>query len=275
MRTLKLLLAALVLFSCQEEVFLPLGEHEPIPVIEAIWTDVGAVNQVKVSLSKGFYDLGPNPVITNAEVFVRNMRTGNRVNFRYSTTVGKYVPIVNFAGSPGESYELQVKIGTDIYRSEGIMLEPPKLDSIVYRFREETVFRDAGYYLTVFGDIPFDRDNNYRMRIVRNDTLLNGRNDYLLFDETFGTSILNRGFELRNFAFQKNDKVRLELFRLNRDAYDYLSQLVSLLFNDGGLFSPPPQNPTSNIRHVNGNKPVLGYFKVSPMLFETITIASD
>lgn len=275
MKILKILSLALVLFSCQEEVFLPMGEHEPIPVIEAIWTDVGVVNQVKVTQSKGFYDLGENPVITNAEVFVRNMRTGNRVNFRYSSTVGKYVPIVNFAGSPGESYELQVKIGADIYRSEGMMLEPPKLDSIVYQYREETVFRDAGYYLTVFGDIPFETDNNYRMRIVRNDTLLNGRNDYLLFDETFGTSILNRGFELRNFAFQKNDKVRLELFRLNRDAYDYLSQLVSLLFNDGGLFSPPPQNPTSNIRHVNGDKPVLGYFKVSPMLFETITIAPD
>jgi hypothetical protein len=64
----------------------------------------------------------------------------------------------------------------------------------------------------------------------------------------------------------------LELFRLKRDAYDYLNQLVNLLFSDGGLFSPPPQNPTTNIRVISGNPEVLGYFAVTPVLSRSLLI---
>jgi hypothetical protein len=96
-----------------------------------------------------------------------------------------------------------------------------------------------------------------------------------LFDDTFGTSILNRGFELSGFKFKEKDKVRIELYRLNQDAYDYLNQLVNLLFNDGGLFSPPPENPRTNIRVLEGNGEVLGYFMVSPVLTETVVIVPD
>ncbi len=79
------------------------------------------------------------------------------------------------------------------------------------------------------------------------------------------------GLEL-GYSFQENDRVRLELFRLNQDAFDYLNQLVNLLFSDGGLFSPPPQNPDTNIRVVSGNPEVLGYFIVSPVLSRSLVI---
>jgi hypothetical protein len=107
--------------------------------------------------------------------------------------------------------------------------------------------------------------------VIENDTLKNQREDYLLFDDTFGLTFFEQGLEL-GYAFQEKDVVRLELFRLNKDAYDYLNQLVNLLFNDGGLFSPPPQNPESNIRVVKGNSEVLGYFLVSPLFTRTIVI---
>jgi len=51
--------------------------------------------------------------------------------------------------------------------------------------------------------------------------------------------------------------------------------LVNLLFNDGGLFSPPPENPRTNIRVLEGNGEVLGYFMVSPVLTETVVIVPD
>ena len=94
----------------------------------------------------------------------------------------------------------------------------------------------------------------------------------LKLDDTFGLQVFEKGLEL-GYAFQKNDRVRMELYRLNKDAFVYLSQLVNLLFSDGGLFSPPPQNPTSNIRVINGKGEVLGYFVVSPVLTRTVVIA--
>src|SRR5690606_13765480 len=138
-------------------------------------------------------------------------------------------------------------------------------------FEEERLLRDEGYYIKVFGKIPFDENNNYRIRVIENDTLKNQREDYLLFDDTFGTQFFEKGLEL-GYAFEENDKVRLELFRLNRDAFDYLNQLVNLLFNDGGLFSPPPQNPDTNIRVTQGSSEVLGYFAVTPVLSRTVVI---
>lgn len=270
-----LFLLALGLFSCQEEVFLDLASVEKKPVIEAFWTDNGAVNFVKISTSKDYYDEEENEVISNAEVSITNVDSGFSVDFRFSPQSGRYLPSNNFGGIQGETYELNVVIGESEYMSRGTLLPPPTLDSIRYEFKEERIFREEGYYLTLFGDIPFTENNFYRIRMVRNDTLLNSRNDYLLFDDTFGTSILNRGFELAGFPFKENDRVRLELFRLNRNAYNYLNQVVSLLFNDGGLFSPPPQNPVSNIELVRGNTEALGYFMVSPFLSATVLIEPD
>ena len=123
----------------------------------------------------------------------------------------------------------------------------------------------------MYGKIPFTQDNNYRIRVIENDTLKNQREDYLLFDDTFGLKFFEEGLEL-GYPFQENDRVRLELFRLNQDAFDYLNQLVNLLFNDGGLFSPPPQNPETNIQVVRGDPEVLGYFLVSPVLVRSVVI---
>jgi hypothetical protein len=275
MRRLIPILLAISAFSCQEEVFLPLDNTDPIPVIEAIWTDNPSINEVRVSYSKDYYDTATFEVEENAQVSIRNMRTGAEVNFLYNRDSKKYVAERNVSGTFGESYELNVRIGEKEYNSTGTILFPPLLDSIVYNFREERIFREEGYYLTVYGKIPFTEDNNYRIRMVKNDTLLNSRFDYLLFDDTFGTNILDNGFELNGFPFKENDKIRLELYRLNQDAFDYINQLVGLLFNDGGLFSPPPQNPTSNIKVKSGGGQVLGYFMASPFLSETVIIEPE
>ncbi|MCH6201632.1 DUF4249 family protein [Aquiflexum sp. LQ15W] len=272
MRYLILILTLILFSSCQEEVLLDLETLEPIPVIEAIWTDNSSINQVKITLSKDYYLEGDNEVVENADVSIKNIDSGAVILFFYSPSNKKYLAQNGIRGIVGQRYELSVIIGQNEYVSQGTILPPPVLDSVVVEFKEERLFREEGYYLTVYGKIPFTQDNNYRIRIIENDTLRNSRFDYLLFDDSFGTSILDNGFELSGFPFKANDKIRLELFRLNQGAFDYLNQLVSLLFNDGGLFSPPPQNPQSNIRLKNGQGSILGYFMTSPIVSETVQI---
>jgi len=270
-----LLIIPIFLGSCQEEVFIELGEQPTIPVIEAIWTDMPGFNHVSITTSKDYYEPEVNQIITNAQVYIINENSGERIDFNYLTQARTYLPINNRIAQPGQRYQLNVIYNDTHYQSTGTTLEPPTLDSIAVEFREERIFREEGYYLTLYGDIPFETDNFYRIRIVRNDTLLNRRNDYLLFDDTFGTEILNRGFELNGYVFKKNDRVRLELYRLNSDAYDYLNELVGLLFNDGGLFSPPPQNPTSNIKVISGLGDVLGYFMTSSVVNASLVVDGD
>ncbi|SEJ45542.1 protein of unknown function [Cyclobacterium xiamenense] len=270
---LLVLAGLLVLFaSCQEEVEMPLGALERIPVIEAVWTDDPSVNFVSVAYSRDYFDTRENERIPDALVEIEDLNSGRVVEFRYVEELEHYLAVNQQVAEIGHEYQLRVLLEADAYEATGITLEPPVLDSITYEFKEERFFADEGYYLTLYGDIPFPNNNFYRLILTRNDTILNRRSDYFLFDDTFGSTILNNGFELTGFTFEKDDKVRLQMLRLNRSAYDYLNQMVSLLFNDGGIFSPPPANPTSNIR---GTSAVMGYFMTAPVLTETVFIQEE
>lgn len=273
MKRLAGILFALFSWSCQEEVILPLGEKdELVPTIEAYWTDQSIYNEVKITLSKDYYDSSEVQVISDAEVFITIPGTDKVIPFTYLGGPNNYRALnPQEKAVIGETYRLNVKWRDNVYISEGVLLEPPIVDSVTWSFEEERLFRDEGYYIKVYGKIPFEEDNNYRIRVIENDTLKNQREDYLLFDDTFGLKFFEEGLEL-GYAFEENDRVRLELYRLNRDAFEYLNELVNLLFNDGGLFSPPPQNPDTNIRVVQGDPEVLGYFVVTPVLSRTVLI---
>lgn len=263
----------LLISACQIEVDVPLGEiRGEIPVIEGIWTNNPNFNEVKVSLAKNYLDQGQFNIIKDSRVSIRVKGTNVVIPFRYNEISKSYRPINNnIITKAGETYELIVEWKENIFFAEALMLEPPSLDSLTYQFEEERPFRDKGYYIKAYGKIPFKEDNYYRIQIIENDTLKNDPQDYLLFDDTFGLAFFERGYEL-GYAFKANDRVRIILYRMTREPYNYLSQLVGLLFSDGGLFSPPPQNPDSNIRVVSGESKVLGYFMVSPILTEFVLI---
>lgn len=265
-------LLSLTLMSCQEDVFLVLDQNEErLPVIEALWTDQGVYNEVKMSLSKNYYDSMDLEIIRDAQVFIRVKSSGRVIPFNFITASNSYRPHPSERARVGETYELNVVWNDKAYQASGMMLAAPIVDSVTWKFEEKRLFREEGFYIKVYGKIPFTADNNYRIRVIENDTLKNQREDYLLFDDTFGLQFFEKGLEL-GYSFKENDRVRLELYRLNRDAFEYLNQLVNLLFNDGGLFSPPPQNPESNIKAVKGNTPALGFFTVSPILSRTVLI---
>ncbi|WP_439482701.1 DUF4249 family protein [Cyclobacterium plantarum] len=265
----------MLLLACQEEVNLDLGNVEKTPLIEATWTDDASMNAVTVAYSRDYYDTLPNEVATHAEVSIEDLQTGEIVVFLFDEDLGQYLAENQEAATIGHEYQLHVSLDGKDYLSKGTTLEAPVLDSITYEFKEERFFASEGYYLTLYGKIPFNENNFYRLILSKNDTVLNRRSDYFLFDDTFGSSILNNGFELTAFSFDKEDEVRLQMLRLNEGAYDYLNQVVSLLFSDGGLFSPPPENPQSNISVMQGEGRVLGYFMTAPVLTRTVVIQEE
>ncbi|MDN3203453.1 DUF4249 family protein [Algoriphagus sediminis] len=276
MRKLAIALLGLIMMACQEQVDLPLATIDgEVIIIEGEWTDQPNFNEVKISLAQNYFDTTSRRVIENAEVNIAIPGTEVVIPFIYVGASESYRPISDrMVAEIGNTYELQIAWEENFYVARGLMLEPPVLDSLTYKFEEERTFRDEGYFITAFGKIPFEEDNFYRIKIVQNDTLLNDRDDYLLFDDTFGLSFFEEGLEL-NYAFEENDRIRLVLFRLNESVFDYFNQLVGLLFTDGGLFSPPPQNPETNIVLLQGEARPEGYFMVSPIISENIFIAPE
>jgi hypothetical protein len=101
--------------------------------------------------------------------------------------------------------------------------------------------------------------------------LYDGRNDYLLASNEFVQENI-RGLEFP-YSFVLGDKIRIEMYSISKEIYDYFNEFINLLYNDGGVFSPPPVNPTSNIVNLTEpDNPPLGYFQVSTYVYADVLI---
>lgn len=246
--------------ACRELVELDLPRQEPNLVIEGELTDTLSPHRVRLTLTQDYFSKEPAPVVEDAQVRISD-DAGTTEELRY---VGDgFYETEALEGIVGRTYTLQVSWQGQAYESSGRLLPEPTIDSLVVRFREATppVFEE-GYYIYVWGKIASDGSRQYRFKTYLNDSLFNDRTDLLIPDDRFFPENLRDIF--LPYPFEPGDTVKLEMYTLNPDMYTYYVELRSLLFNDGGLFSPPPRNPASNIRNLTDPKrPPLGYFQVS------------
>lgn len=113
---------------------------------------------------------------------------------------------------------------------------------------------------------PQDREDQYLFKFYRNDTLVRDfpTDIYVAEDELLGGNIAE--LEIAGY-YAVGNVSRVEMYSLTREAFVYYSDLSNLLNGDGGMFSPPPVNPRSNIS--NG---ALGYFQVSAIDVEELVV---
>lgn len=263
-------LASLV--GCQEIIELELPNTNPQLVIEGevtYWAAQPEKNQasVVVATSGNYYDAnGTDPVtqavvqiedLTNAQVYDLLPVTGEPGRYLNTT-----IPL-----DSGNRYRLSLTYHDNLYAAEGTVLPVAELDSFSYRYRPKTPLLEPGYYFFFSGRTPKERGiNYYRFKVYENDSLYNGPEDYLIQSDEFLRAQIDT-LQLANYSFDLTDTVRIEMYSLNKDVFEYYNQLTELLFNDGGLFSSPPRNPDSNITNVtNPDDPPLGFFQVSSAL---------
>lgn len=263
-----LLLLSATFFSCREMVELDLPRQEPRLVVEAELNDTPGPHVVRLSLTADYFAEGELPPVENAEVIISD-DSGNRDTL-WQAEPGMYVS-TRINGKIGRTYTLHIDWNGVRYESSGRLLEEAVIDSLNYRYFPENPFFEEGYYIFFFGRVPPDRTNYFRFKVYRNDSLYNNRTDLLVQNDEFLPDTLeNIRF---SYPFNTGDTVRLEMYTLNRDMYQYYLELITLLFNDGGMFSPPPQNPASNIRNLTEpDNPPLGYFQVASITTGTVVI---
>lgn len=267
-RTFLYLLVCTLLFACQEEITLDLPETSPKLVIEGLLTDGPGPHTVKLTTTSDYFHKGQEPVAEGARVIIRD-DAGNR---EVLTEVSKGLfRSYNIKGVPARTYTLRVEYNNQEYEASGTLIPSPEIDSLEYRFVEETALKEEGYYIYFYGKTDKSRINYYRWILYENDSIHNQPGDYLLANDEFVKGRID-GMEFP-FNFRLDDKVKIEMYTLNKDVYDYYNGLIGLLYNDGGLFSPPPANPPSNIRNLTDpENPPLGYFQVSGVKSEEIII---
>jgi hypothetical protein len=104
--------------------------------------------------------------------------------------------------------------------------------------------------------------NFYRVRISTNDSTNLRR--YYLFDDQYTDG---EETELRVAHVEAGDRVRVDLYSLDRSTYAYYRTLEDLLHSNP-VFGSTPANPDSNID--NG---ALGYFGACSVSTKTIIVA--
>lgn len=273
MQTRHLFIIILVLpfisFSCQEIIEFDLPNTNPQVVIQGeltYWPHQPDRNGawVTVSTSGAYFDKNASAPVTNARVQIEDLNTSQVYNLPpIENQPGLYqsntIPI-----DSGNSYQLSVDYGGSLYIAQGTLLPVAKLDSFSYRYREGTPLFEEGYYFFFSGRTLKERGiNYYRFKVYENDSLYKSPEDYLIQSDELLQARIDT-LQLANYAFDLGDTVRIEVYSLNKDVFEYYNQLTELLFNDGGLFSSPPRNPDSNVKNsTRPDEPPLGFFQVS------------
>ncbi|WP_291720985.1 DUF4249 domain-containing protein [Bernardetia sp.] len=238
-----LLFIIIAFSSCEEVIDLELrGKDDPALIVEAEVVDVEGYSFVRLGESLDFYDPSEEPKVSGAIVSVTD-QNGNKMDFLESSEeAGLYLPQdSNYKGVVGNTYNLRIEYKNEAFTSESTIFPTTDIDSVQIRFVPESRFQDEGYYLFFYAKEPQETRDYYFWRNYVNDTLIYDNAGDLLYsaDDAVGENI--DGLQLP-YAYELGDTVRLEQYSITKEAYDYYDDLVDVVFNDGGLFSPPPVN---------------------------------
>ena len=242
-------LAVSIGLSCEEVIELDLDKVEPRMVVEANLSNQPGPYMIHLAETTDFYDENNFNARTGAEVIVYD-ELGNRDTL-WEVNPG-YYQTSTIQGMPGIQYTVEINHqGTSYTASSRIPDQVNPLDSLIVSYEEESIFRDEGYYAAVTTQDPGGVDNYYRLKIFVNDEVYIFNQDdedgdefqddnlYLANDKYTDGQYID--FELAP-KLNLGDKVKVELYHINKASYDYYRTLLDAI-GTGGL---APANPISN-----------------------------
>ena len=277
-KILSLIIAVLVSWGCQEIIDVDLTQSEKKLVIEGRLVNERSFQKIKISESLNYYDTAGLSPFKDAEVVLLDDDNNLITQFNYKSEDSAYTTSTPVALQVGQEYTLQIEAKGERLEANGTILENATLDSLYYLSDKEleSIGQPSfgeGYFLFVNGSLNNEGIEYFKLDVTVNDTLQNSRGD-------FSNSVLTSEFFGKEFQalpvpglFEEEDSVSLELYTLNEDVYQYYVEFINLLFNDGGVFSPPPVNPTTNIKNLTDpeNEP-LGFIQFSAVQRKSIVI---
>ncbi|HET8859489.1 DUF4249 family protein [Marivirga sp.] len=273
-----LVLVILLIWGCVEIIDLEIPQTEPKLVIEGRLLNEHSLQTIEIYESLNFHDTTDLAPHKDARVNLMDQQHNVIHSFIYSNEDSLYKTTDSIELIVGQIYILQIIANGETLEAKGEILENATLDSLFYLSAEELksigqpVYGD-GYFLFVTGSLNNEGIEYFKLDITVNGYFRNGKND-------FTSSILSSEFFGREFqalpipgTFEEDDNVILEFYTINEDVYQYFDEFRNLFANDGGVFSPPPVNPQTNIRNLtNPNNEPLGYIQFSAVQRRNIII---
>jgi hypothetical protein len=290
MKPIYLFFLFLALTSCEEIVTLPSPVSDHYIVVEANLTNQNAPQQIILSRSQDYFDQSSTPKIGGAQVSVSDT-LGNQFAFTEKVALsGVYVwePSAQkpTMGKIGTTFTLQVQWQNETITAKAKMNRVPPIDSILYQYDEAFGRQSAdgnpkkGYDAQFYARDFRGSGDCYRVKTYRNGVLFNDPiNLTLVYDAGFQKGAMTDGLmfilpirrSISPSLYLENDKIRVELWSISEDQFNFYSQ-ARLELNNAGLFSRPAANIPTNIKNINPASKLqgTGWFGVSAVSsFET------
>ncbi len=265
------LLGSILLSGCEKVVNIDLNETEARLVVEGwIYNDAGP-HRVELTQTTSYFKPEGSPRVSGAVLIISDNQ--GQIDTLQETTPGKY-ETGHLVGVPGRTYKLKISHEGKEYSAETYLPPVVPIDSLGFIPAEDFAFggEEGKYLVTFFAIEPQPEKNWYRFQLYKYslitgaDSLINGESpDWLVTDDTaLKGEVKDLPF---SFLFDPGDSIKVEMMSLDQPAHNYLLALQTQLNGDGGMFSPPPANPASNI-----SGKALGYFGASSRVRKGIRI---
>jgi len=253
-----LLLTAISLGSCEKEIDIDYHEADRQYVVEASVSNKGTT--VRISQTQAMDNNSTDSDISDATVVVTD-DDGTSVTVPYKGN-GFYTS--SLAGTPGTTYQIDIRIGQQHFTSSSTMQRMPTVSS--FRFvRKEMLSRKY-----IFGDIRLqdipNEQNWYFVHIYRNGlgyrwaAFKDDTNPNRELQQLFG---FYREDSSDSDAPREGDKFRIVVRSIDKGAYDYLRSIEQM-----------DESGTNPLHNFEGG--CLGYFSAhSELTFERIYHTAD
>ena len=273
MRKINALFLSIILLGCEEPYTIEQQQVDTMVVIEGLVTNETKQHLVKISTTTDFYAVGATPSVSNAEVRVEDSE-GNIFQYDEDPDLPGHYFSEAFSGVEDRTYRLTVTIQDQQYIAEETLYSVTPIDSLSYfldederEYLEDNDDNSERYYQVQFyTKEPPETEDYYLFKFYRDNVLMNGEGEdvYYSDDEFLQENIEGVSF---NDWYRLGEMASMEMYSISREAYLFYSDVDLTLNNDGGLFSPLPTNPRTNMS--NG---AMGYFQVSAMVSDSIAI---
>ncbi|XOV94161.1 MAG: DUF4249 domain-containing protein [Bacteroidota bacterium] len=254
----------LIMLGCSAEIDLP--ESPEILVVEGWLTDLDTIQQVRLSKTVSFESNSSSTIVDNAIVRVRSLQN----TFEYNhISNGIYHSIDPFKGIKGVTYWLEIDLeGEQIESGKEVMRKVPNIDSIYFDFfqRESPInpqITELIYYPIGYFSDDSTQQNFHRWRFKRNNILFSEPEDIFIQEDRFLNGLDTIKNEFRQFEYELNDTIYMEMQEISFDAYDYLRLLKLQTTSLGTRNGTTPGVVRGNM--INSSNPsniILGYFGV-------------
>ncbi len=250
--------------ACTKVVDINLNDAAPKTIIEGGLSDKLASCSVKISKTINFDQPNDFPAVTGALVTITD-EFGEQATLT-ETTPGLYKADF-YRGTAGKTYTVSVNAEGKTYTASSTMAYPIAIDTLIPQritFDRFGKTETLNYVKIQYQDTRWE-ENYYRFiekinRTISTEIMID--NDMLR-----DGSVISQQIYSENPPIQEGDTITVYLQTIQKDIFNYFSQLNQVTSQDRGGQSAAPANPTSNFS--NG---ALGYFSAYSVRSKRIII---